>query len=81
VPPPTTSPLPASTAACQQASSLGEHRQLFDRCEKPLAVERGKVPGFTQLRVGEGGEDPIDVVDGREPEDDLACTDSVRRDR
>ena len=82
MPPPTTSPaLSIDGGERQQPSRLGERRQVSQRGDELFATERGEIPGFAELRVGEGGQDRVDVVERREAEDDVAGAKSLGRHR
>ena len=63
----------------QQPSPFGERRQLLQRGHERFAIERGKVPGFAELRVDEGGQDRVHVFERGEAENDVASTNPVRR--
>ena len=47
----------------QQAALLGELRQLAERSEQLFAIERGEVPRFAKLGIGERRQDPVDVLE------------------
>jgi len=47
----------------QQPTPFGQHRQLVDRGDEPVAIESRKVSGLAQLRVPERRQDGVDVVE------------------
>jgi hypothetical protein len=64
----------------QQPSSFRECRQLSEGAEERLAVERGQISRLSNLGVRERRQHRVDVVDGREPQNDVSRPEPLRWD-
>ena len=65
----------------QQAAVLGELRQLAERSKQLFAIERGEVPRFAKLRIGERRQDPVDVLEHGKAQHDAPRVEPLRRHR
>ena len=65
----------------KQSPDLGQRGELLYRRDQSGPVERGQVPGFAKLRVGERGQDGVGVVERRKAEDDAPGAEAFRRGR
>src|SRR5215204_2254723 len=65
----------------KQSPDLGQRWELLDRGDQPVAIESRQVPGFAKLRVGERGQDGVNVVERRKTKDDAPGAEAFRRGR
>ena len=65
----------------EQATLLGEQRHCFEGGSELVPTEGRQVSGFSKLRIGERGQDRVDIVERWKAEDDATRANAVRRNR
>ena len=65
----------------EEPAHFREQREFFDRGDEPSSIERRQVAGIAEVWIRKRRQNCVDVVGRREPQDDLAGTDAVTRDR